>query len=264
MPFEGTPNGSFPSGIVYNASGGFTIPAPVNKPALFIWSTENGSIATWAGGDTTTTVVDNSAQNSVYKGLAIASNGGAPYLYVADFHNSKVSVFDQQFNPVLNMPFNDPGIPANYGPFNIACFGNQLFVAYAAHRGPENHDDSAGAGNGFVDIFSTSGMLIKRFVSQGPLNSPWALAQTPAAGFGLPVHSILIGNFGDGWINVYDSTGVYLGPLQSNSQPLAIGGLWALEFGASVIPGADPNKLYFTAGPFGENHGLFGYLKWQH
>jgi uncharacterized protein (TIGR03118 family) len=262
MPFEGTANGSFPSGIVFNPTTSFTIPPPANKPALFIWATENGSVATWAGGDTTTTVIDNSAQNSVYKGLAIASNGGANYLYVADFHNSKVSVFDQNFNPVPNITLTDPGIPANFGPFNIACFGNQLYVTYAAHKGPDNHDDAAGAGNGYIDVFSPGGTLVKRFATQGPLNSPWGLAQAPD-GFGVPFHSILVGNFGDGRINVYDSTGAYLGPLQSNGSPLSIDGLWALEFGASSIPGANPNKLYFTAGPMGENHGLFGFLQWQ-
>jgi hypothetical protein len=42
--------------------------------------------------------------------------------------------------------------------------------------------------------------------------------------------------------------------------PVWIDGLWAITFPDNNIPGDNPNKLYFTAGPDDESHGLFGYL----
>jgi uncharacterized protein (TIGR03118 family) len=259
IPLGAVHFGAAPSGVVYNATTDF---APANLPAAkFIFSTEDGLIEAWSGGDSTVTVVDNSAQNTVYKGIALANDGTGNFIYAADFKGGKIDVFDKSFTPVAKS-FSDPGIPAGFGPFNIQNIGGQLYVTYAKLKAPENMDDLAGAGNGYVDIFNPNGSLVKRFASQGNLNSPWGLAQAPV-GFGLPLHSILVGNFGDGWINVYDSTGTLLGPLQSNGKPLAIAGLWALAFPVNSVPTADPNKLYFTAGPFGENHGLFGYLKMQ-
>jgi len=58
---------------------------------------------------------------------------------------------------------------------------------------------------------------------------------------------------------VYDANGGYLGKLMSNGAPVSIPGLWAITFD-NVSP-ADPNQLYFTAGPDSEAHGVFGYLK---
>jgi hypothetical protein len=42
-----------------------------------------------------------------------------------------------------------------------------------------------------------------------------------------------------------------------NGLPLKIDGLWALAFGNGGS-GGPTTTLYFTAGPFGENHGIFG------
>ncbi len=116
----------------------------------------------------------------------------------------------------------------------------------------------AGPGNGFVDIFTTAGVLVKRLVSNGALNSPWGLAVAPS-GFGSFGGDLLVGNFGDGHINVYDpSTGKSLGALQSASgAPLALDGLWTIVFGNNGSAGSS-NTLFFTAGPDAESHGLFG------
>jgi uncharacterized protein (TIGR03118 family) len=260
IPFGGVHFGGAPSGVLFNTTTDFVIPAN-QQVAKFIFSTENGTIAAWSGGDSTLTVVDNSAKSTVYKGIALANDGTGNFIYATDFRGGKIDVYDKSFTAV-SRPFSDPGIPAGFGPFNIQNIGGQLYVTYAKLQAPENMDDQAGPGNGYVDVFNPNGSLIKRFASQGSLNSPWGIAQAPA-GFGLPLHSILVGNFGDGWINVYDSTGIYLGPLLSNGNPLVIDGLWALAFPVNTLPAADPNKLYFTAGPGDENHGLFGYLKVQ-
>ena len=83
-----------------------------------------------------------------------------------------------------------------------------------------------------MDVFTNDGALIKRLVTRGQLNSPWGLALAPS-GFGRFGGDLLVGNFGNGHINVYNpDTGAHLGELrQANGHPIVIDGLWALSFG---------------------------------
>jgi uncharacterized protein (TIGR03118 family) len=74
---------------------------------------------------------------------------------------------------------------------------------------------------------------------------------------------ILVGNFGDGHINVYTMDGTFQGQLQTHNRTIVIDGLWALMFEPSTAVPANPNRLYFTAGPDRETNGLFGYLTKQ-
>jgi len=258
IPLGADPRGGSPTGVIFNSSGDFIIPG--KGKSLFIFSTENGILSAWNGstGVTTLTVADQSSTGAVYKGLALANDGGSNFIYAADFHNARVDVFDRDFAFVTSKPFSDPGIPPGYAPFNVQNINDQLYVTYAKQLGPDNADDQAGMGNGYVDIYSPAGVLIRRFASQGTLNSPWGIVQAPAT-FGQAANSILIGNFGDGHINVYDTNGAYQGQLMTKGTAIAIPGLWAITFNAASS--ADPNKLYFAAGPDGETHGLFGYLK---
>ena len=112
-----------------------------------------------------------------------------------------------------------------------------------------------------MDIFNADGTLVKRFVSKGRLNSPWAVVMAPAS-FGSAGGNILIGNFGDGLIGAYDATsGAFRGFLHdSKNVSLAIDGLWDLEFGVGSAPAT---TLFFTAGPSDETHGLLGTLTAQ-
>lgn len=253
IPFNGIKNGSAPTGSVYNSTSGFLING---VKAKFIYASEDGLISGWVGGDTTTiTAADRSASNTVYKGIAIANDGTGNFIYATDFHNGKVDVYDQQFNLVSNKPFSDPNIPTGFAPFNIRNIGGKLYVTYAKQLGPDNHDDQTGAGNGYVDIYNPDGSFVKRFATQGALNSPWGVIQAPA-GFGQGTGAILVGNFGDGTINVFDSSGDYKGQLDNAGLPLYIDGLWDLAFSIS-----NTSQLYFTAGPAAESHGLFGYIR---
>ena len=240
-----------PSGMVFNSTADFA-------GSKFIFASEDGIIAAWWSGGSATVAADRSQSNAVYKGLAIASDGGANFLYVANFKGAKIDVFDANFTYVTTKPFADPGIPAGYGPFNIRNIGNLLYVAYAKLKAPDNMDDQAGPGNGYVDVFKPDGTLVSRFASQGTLNSPWGITPAPA-GFAGNSQTILIGNFGDGKINIFDMLGNYKGQLENNGQVLSIDGLWAIDFLKNSPASSDP--LYFTAGPSGENHGLFGYLQ---
>ncbi|MCX6256429.1 MAG: TIGR03118 family protein [Bacteroidia bacterium] len=257
IPLGAAPNGASPDGVIYNNTSDFSIPG--NGTSLYIFSTEDGLLSAWnvSTVNSTMTVADRSAAGAVYKGIAMASDGGANFIYATDFYNAKIDVFDKDFALVTTKPFNDPGIPTGFAPFNIQNIGGQLFVTYAKQLAPDNHDDQAGPGNGYVDIYTTAGILVKRFATQGTLNSPWGIAQAPAA-FGQVANAILIGNFGDGHINVYNPNGVYQGQLSNNGTVISIPGLWAITFD-NVSP-ANPDQLFFTAGPGSEAHGLFGYL----
>ncbi|MCX6928959.1 MAG: TIGR03118 family protein [Verrucomicrobia bacterium] len=256
-PPGGTPP-SGPSGTIFNSTTNFIVSG--TAAARFIFSTEDGTIAAWASGATAVIKADNSARGAVYKGLAAGSSGGSNYLYAADFHNGRVDVFDASFNAAtLAGSFADATIPAGYAPFNIQNIGGQLYVAYAA-QGPGAHDDAAGPGHGYVNVFTTSGQLVKRLASTGVLNSPWGIALAPA-GFGGFAGALLVGNFGDGRINAFDpATGAWLGTVNDASgNPFAVEGLWALAFGNGGN-GGEPHTLYFTAGLNGETDGLFGSL----
>ncbi len=161
----------------------------------------------------------------------------------------------------MTMSFTDPSLPAGYAPFNIQAIGDKLYVMYAkVGVGAEE----PGPGNGYVSIFNTDGTFVERFVSRGQLNAPWGVAKAPAGFWGEgeenPENAILIGNFGDGRINAFDADGNFLGQLRMHGNPIVIEGLWAIMFAPASATAIDPNKLFFAAGPGGEEHGLFGYI----
>lgn len=248
-----------PTGQVFNNTSDFIIPSNMEK-SRFIFDSEDGTISAWSSGNTAIIVVDRSGQGAVYKGLALAQAGTANYLYAADFKGGKIDVFDKDFKYVSGMSFNDPDIPSGFAPFNIQNIGGMLYVAYAKQKGPDNEEDQPGVGNGYVDIFKPDGSLVKRFASRGKLNSPWGIAMAPSE-FGLGENAVLIGNFGDGKINVYNSQGKFKGQLKNlKGQVIAIDGLWALTFPGDNVTSINSNWLFFTAGPEDEEHGLFGYL----
>lgn len=181
----------------------------------------------------------------------------ATYLVVANFHSGLIEPYTQSFAPLAPPgSFTDPNFPAGYAPFNIQQVGNQVFVTYAV-QDPAKHDPVNAAGNGIVDIFDLEGTFVKRFASNGTLNSPWGVLQASTS-FGQFSNDILIGNFGDGTINAFDpATGDRLGQLKDQTGATIVNGsLWALVFGAGGT--SDTNTLYFTAGLADEGHGLFG------
>jgi uncharacterized protein (TIGR03118 family) len=253
-PTGGTPP-SAPTGQVFN---GVTADF---KGDSFIFSTEDGTVSGWSAGTSATLRVDHSAAGTVYKGLAILANGGASYLYATDFHGGKVEVFDGNYAAVTlaASAFSDPSVPAGFAPFGIQTVGNQLVVTYAKQDAAQ-HDDVAGPGNGYVALFGFDGTLLKHLVSQGALNSPWGVALAPAS-FGAASAMLLVGNFGDGKINAFDpmSGQLVAAFTDATGTPIAIDGLWALQFGTGAT-GEAGNQLFFTAGPGGESHGLFGRL----
>lgn len=252
IPFNGDPNGGNPTGAVYNPTASFFIP-PIGEKSEFIYATENGTIVAAASGNGYT-VADRSSFDAVYKGLAIGKSNSGNYLYATDFKNAAINVFDNHFSYVEGFAFQDPSIPAGFAPFGIQNINGLLYVTYAKQLAPDNEDDEAGPGNGYVDIYNTDGTFVKQFAAQGTLNSPWAIAAVPGA------TEILIGNFGSGRISIFSSNGTFLKYLKNNGAAIEIDGLWALTFPFRNLPVVDRNRLYFTAGPDDESHGVFGYL----
>jgi len=253
-----------PTGMVFNSTQDFVVTEGTHSAAsFFIFSTEDGTISGWnpnVDGGAAILAVDNSASDAVYKGLALGSNASGNVLFATDFHNGRVDAFDRTFAPAA-MPgsFADPRIPAGFAPFGITTIQGRVYVTYAK-QDADQHDDVSGPGNGFINVFDTSGNLIRRFASQGVLNSPWGVVLAPP-GFGQFGNAVLVGNFGDGAISAFDlASGTFLGQLTDGNSPLKIGGLWGLIFGNGATAG-DVNTLYFTAGPDEEQHGLFGMLQ---
>jgi uncharacterized protein (TIGR03118 family) len=229
-----------PTGNVSNGNGAYF------NGGQFIFDTEDGLIASWTGASNTATVaLDNSASGAVYKGLA-SLNG--TFLLAANFNSGKIDVFDRNFNLTsLSGSFTDPNIPVGFAPHGVHVIGNQIYVAYAMQDAAK-HDAQPGAGLGQVDIFDANGNFVSTFVAAGgKLNAPWGVVAAPAT-FGAFPNTILVGNFGDGTINAFDTTGKFLGQLTDSSNKVLVNpGLWDLVFGAGGTSG-DPGTLYLTAG----------------
>ena len=252
--FGVTVSGGVPTGTVgQDALNGFTITENGRSgPAYFMFDSESGFITGWSpvvDGANAVVAVDNSAKNAAYKGLAL--DQADKLLYAADFHNNAVEVYDTNFHLVTK--FTDKSLPRRFAPFNVAFLNGKLYVAFAKRqKGSDDEIDKLGLG--YVDTFDKNGNLLKHLIANGPLDAPWGLAIAPS-GFGSFAGGLLVGNFGNGWINVFDaSTGAQLGTLSNKrGKPLKIDGLWGL------LPGPG-SSVTFAAGPADESHGLLGQI----
>ena len=259
VPLVVTIPGGAPTGQVFNDTTAFLLPGTTTV-SRFIFIGEDGDLSAWAGGTAATLI--SHTDNAVYKGLALVHSRSGPMLLAANFRSGRVDVFDGTFAPVHNPGmFTDPTLPRGYAPFNVAEIGGQVFVTYAL-RDADGEDDVAGPAHGFVNVFASSGVFLRRFASHGVLNSPWGMTLAPPT-FGQFAGDLLIGNFGDGRIHAFDpNTGEVLGILRGTAgKPLAIDGLWGLIVGDPVAGGVD--SVWFSAGPDDEYHGLLGTLRPQ-
>ena len=264
---------SEPTGQVFNGD------AAAFQGDKFIFVTENGTIAGWqqSMGAQAMLRVDSSAREAIYTGVTIAKDAsGNSRLFAADFHGGKVDVFDSAYAPATAPGnFSDPQLPSGFAPFNVQEHGGAVIVAFAK-QDEEREEEVAGAGLGYVDLFDIEGVLMQRIVAAGDLNAPWGIVMTPAA-FGAAPSRLLIGNFGDGMIHVYNwsmtttRASITPVPTEAMARPegalrsrdgnaLAIDGLWDLKFGVDA-GGFSSNVLYFSAGPDDETHGVFGRLE---
>jgi uncharacterized protein (TIGR03118 family) len=236
----GCPTGTVSNGTSTYFSGG-----------AFIFDTEDGLIINWQPSDNTqaTVAFDNSASGAVYKGLALLNSTS---LLAANFNSGKVDVYNQTFQPTnLAGSFTDPNLPAGFAPHGIHVINNQVYVAYAMQDSAK-HDAQPGKGLGQVDIFDANGNFVSTFIAynaQTPnqLNAPWGVVQAPAS-FGTFANDILVGNFGDGTINAFDTQGNFMGQLSDSSGNVIVNpGLWDMVFVGASGPGTQ-GTLYLTAG----------------
>jgi uncharacterized protein (TIGR03118 family) len=257
-PSSTSTEGGNPTGIVFNGAGGFVVSeGNLSGSSFFIFASEDGVISGWNPQvtlDHAVVAVDNGARAAVYKGAALGVAPGGARLFVNNFHTGTVEIYDSNFSRIDGAnKFVDPNLPSGFAPFGIRNINGLIYVTYAKQDAAK-HDDVAGPGHGFVNVFDTQGNFIKRLISRGELNSPWGLALAPAD-FGAFGNALLVGNFGNGLIHAYDpNSGAFLGTLlKPGGRTVRIDGLWGLFF--------IDKRLFFTAGIDDEAHGLFGLIK---
>jgi uncharacterized protein (TIGR03118 family) len=251
--------GANPTGIVFNSGPGFVVSNGTNSgPAVFIFVSEDGSISGWSPAvDVTNAIiaVDDGDEGAVYKGTALGESSNGTRLFVTNFRERKVSIYDDTFAEIEDDDaFVDPDIPGGFSPFGIENINGLIYVTYA-RRDRDGEDDVPWRGHGYVSVFDANGNFLKRLVTRGVLNSPWGLTLAPSD-FGVLSGSLLVGNFGDGLIHAYDiNTGAPIGALlKPDGTPLVLDELWALH-------AVGRNSVYFTAGIVEEEHGLFGVIR---
>jgi uncharacterized protein (TIGR03118 family) len=248
-----------PTGTVFYGGTEFLVSnGTAMVTARFIFATLAGTIQGWPpGSPATATGADGSKWGAVYTGLATAGDR----LYAADFRNGRVDIIDGDWKFVMKPgAFSDPWLPKGYSPFGIQNLGGRIFVAYA--KADDEGEEQVGKGLGVVDEYTTDGAFVGRVATRGKLNAPWGLAWAPDKGFGRASGALLVGNFGDGRINVFrqNKHGHWKKSgqlLTADRKPLAIDGLWGIGFGNGATAGPT-TTLYFAAGPDDETHGLYG------
>ncbi|WP_214416578.1 TIGR03118 family protein [Sphaerisporangium fuscum] len=254
--------GGTPTGQVFNGEEGFEIASKgVKGPATFIFASPSGAITGWnAEVNPSSAIIAAFTRHADYKGLALMTTNRGRFLLAADFAHNRIDVFDDDFSRVRlgKRAFRDPRLPSDYSAFNVEIVGTSVFVAFAK-RDPATGKSVAGKGFGFISRFSASGRYLGRVQSRGPLNAPWAMIKAPA-NFGAFSGAVLVGNFGDGWINAWNpDTGRYLGPLRgADGKAIALEGLWDLERGTAANGGE--NAIWFSAGIEKAAHGLIGLI----
>ena len=170
---KNTPIGS-PTGTIFNGGQTDFFLAP-GKPAIFLFSTIDGTIAGWnpavvvaqgaAPPSTQAVTMVKTTDGSSYTGLTSAFIDGKPYLYAANFTKGRVDVYDSSFHLVnaskthlgehtvagdsdSEDSFVDEKLPPSYMPFNVQAIGNDIVVTYALHEeGSRFETDGPGLGS---------------------------------------------------------------------------------------------------------------------
>ena len=224
---------------------------------FFVFASETGKITGWAPSvDGTHAIVgfDINAgarkedESEHYTGLAWDPTTN--HLFASDMTRNSIDIIDNTWHLVSS--FTDPDVPAHYGPFNVALLNGKLYVTFAKLRN-DGEEVQEGPGLGYVDVFATDGTLEKRLVSNGPLNAPWGLIMGPA-NFGEFAGKLMVGNFGEGRINAFDTrTGALVGTLKNGAKDFQYEDLWQLDDTGN-------DAITFSAGLRREKHGIIGLI----
>jgi uncharacterized protein (TIGR03118 family) len=245
-----TPAG--PTGIAFNPTGAFAAEQdgrPV--PTAFLFDSLDGYLSAW--GPTAepreSAIPTRFTRTDGYFGMAVADTPAGPRMYVVSFQG-RIKMFDGRFHRVrARNSFVDPKM-GDLVPYNVAVFGDRVFVAYF---NPNTN------GGGAISIFDLRGRFLRRLTTNRHLNAPWGMAIAPAhwGGFG---NRLLVGNVSDGRISAFSlRTGRFRGQLRTASgRAIANSGLWAITFGNGMT--GTPRDLLFAAGIDDYTHGLFGLI----
>ncbi len=257
-----------PAGAVSTASStGFLLPN--GAAPNFFFSTLDGTISGWnaklgTNNAVSQIVINNSGNGATYAGLALLNTANGSFLLAPNFTGGTVEVYNSNYQAAkLAGSFTDPNLPSGYSPFGIHILGSQIFVTYAQKPAQAPFKANIGPGLGVVDSYDLTGNFKARVATGGNLDAPWGVAIAPAS-FGIFSNDLLIGNQGDGKINVYDpATFAYQGQLfDATGKSLAYANLWELLPGGTPVSngtsssGGDKNTVFFTAGLDSEKHGL--------
>ena len=275
---NGTSNGTPTGSVTTNGSSSTSFVLPNGTKANFLFATDTGTVSGWnsklgTANAVSQIVINNSAANASYTGLTVLNTANGSFLLAPNFGaGAKVEVYDSTFKPAtLAGSFTDPNLPTGYAPYSIHILNSQIFVTFAVHVQIPGAYGSAGGynevvapGNGIVDIFDLTGTLVTRALTGGNLNEPWGVAFAPST-FGIYANDLLVGNFGDGIINVYDpKTYAYLGQMMDGTgKTLVYPSLWELlpagtpVYGGTAVSGGTAGSVYFTAGLANQAHGLY-------
>jgi uncharacterized protein (TIGR03118 family) len=253
IPGEGNPTGQFFNGT------------PAFHTNFFIFVSEDGTISGWRPALGVNAEILAQRTTAVYKGTALAANASGQVLLAANFAEATIDVYDTNVNLVTQ--FSDPDAPSGYAPFNVQNIDGVIFVTFAK-QDDQKHDDVPGIGHGLIDVLNPQTGQFLRFVTGSDaggklkeISSPWGMALAPDS-FGKAGGDLLVGNFGSGTIMTFNENGDFQGLLKGHRDgAVVIDGLWALTFGNRGSAGGSTDTLFFTAGPDGENHGLFGFLQ---
>jgi uncharacterized protein (TIGR03118 family) len=248
VPTGGGDGPGSPTGIVFNGSQDFQVEG---WPAFFLFATLDGTISGWAPqSNPNQSIVGVSTSGAVYTGLAITNYPSGNFLFAADNANNKVDVYNGTFNLVNS--FTDTTVPVGFAVFGVQDFSGLVYVSYAS---------SSGAAGGYIDIYSESGVFLKRLAQGAPLNQPWGFAVAPR-NFGALSNTLLVSNnTNGGTINGFNSvTGQYVGTLTESGKAIRIDQLWGIEFGGGSANNGPNNRLFFTAGPDNNLAGTFGLI----
>jgi uncharacterized protein (TIGR03118 family) len=245
-----------PTGVVANSTSGFVVSQNgVSGPAAFIFDALDGTISGWnssVNSGSAVVAVNNSA-GANYTGLAIATmSNGHTFLYAVNHAKNQIEMYSSSFKLVKT--FTDSSL-TGLKPYGIQATKGKLYVTFTGTTG------------GAVDIFSLSGLLLKKLTangSSGPLQDPWGLALAPS-NFGILSGTLLVGNVVNGQINAFNvSTGKFVGVLSdTGGKPITNSGLWALEFGGGggSSSNGNTNQLFLTVGPSGYSTGLLAVIQ---
>ncbi|HEX3812110.1 MAG TPA: TIGR03118 family protein [Mycobacteriales bacterium] len=253
--------GGAPTGQVANDTTDFVVTGPGGSGAAkFMFVSLSGNVLAWnPTASPTTALVMKHVPGAEFTGMALLHTGHGNFILATDFHHGTVDVFNSKFQQV-HLPrafFADRRLPRGYAPFNVAVLGDSVYVTYAK-QDAQRQREVVGRHLGFVDRYSSLGLGERRVASRDTLNAPWGLAIAPSS-FGTFAGDLLVGDFGDGRINVYDH-GRFAGQVKSSSgRTIAIPGLWALLPGTATTGGV--NNVWFSAGIQHETAGLVGLIR---